>query len=311
MKTKFNVDSILDFFYEMTSSRVRVHVDKSGLKHKEIHKTDTKCISRIIRNKRTRNNPYLINDSILNTTYKDDESGNYIPTGLVNSLNLSEKDILWGTDEEIDSYIDKFFLILWDNICIKNELINSEKFLCDYVPYAKYSTYWNILFNPDTTDRRFAFAEYKGRMLNYPALAFGISEDEVIEKRAPSKEEALFFLYYRCKDSFHSDFLEFAKKTETYHNLDNTIRNYITETFIPMLKNYEPTESSLGLRVENLIKEDLSYQACISFGRNFNNKDYHTALLAASKKYIKELEAIQIDFHAQQYPDSIITKRYS
>lgn len=306
MKTDFNVDSILNFIYEMTSSRIKIKVEKSKLKHSEIYKHDPKLISRIINNKRTRNNPYLLNNSVIESSYVDDESNKNIPTGLLNTLDFSsKKDLLWGTDTEIENYLEEFFFILCDNE-FANTQLGFEKYLCDYIPYAFCHTYWDILFHSDTTDPKFSCVEYKGKMLNYPAFAFGVSEDAVRENIVPSKEEAIYFLYDKCKDDFRSDFNKFTNETEDYSKLGNKIRNYIVDFFIPMLERYKPNESSLGLRVRNLIIEDLSYVACIYFKKNICNEDYHRALIIASSQYTKEITSTQIYFHVKQYPDSYI-----
>lgn len=288
--------TIAEFFYQKASDRVKKRVTESKLTYAEILPPDPKQISRIVNNKPVRNNPYLINNSALQTTYVGDGIGEMIPCGLIPSLNFnSEKDVLWGTDEEITNYISELFYLLWNEVCLKSTQFDSELYLCDYIPYAKYSTYWKIFFDNDTiNDPRFSFAEYNGKMLNFPAMFFGIREDTVIKNIDSARNEALIFLYNKCKKTFLSEFITFANATTSFHMLNKTIKNVLVEkTFLPMLEKYRPNSSSLGLRVRNLIYDDLSYNACLVSNRQIENAEYIRHLVKASQDYILQLEEIQ------------------
>lgn len=295
--SKKEYETIAEFFYKKASDRVRQKVKESNLKHIDILYPDHKQISRIINNNRHRNNPYLINDSALNTSYVDDETQKYISCGLVPKLDFnSVKEVLWGTDEEINSYIHDLFLLLWEEVCVNNKRIDSELYLCDFVPYAKYSTYWNILFESSTfNDPRFSFVEYEGIMLNFPALFFGIKEDTVIENIDSARANALNYLYYRCKNAFLSEFINYANTTFSFHMLNKSLKNELIECkFIPMLEHFKPDASSLGIRVKNLILEDLSYSASLFINRQIDNPIYRQMLINASENYICRLEEIQM-----------------
>lgn len=290
-----NYEVLAEFFYRKASARIRIKVENSNLKHKEILYPDPKQISRIINNKRQRNNKFLINDSALETTYID-ENNIPVPSGLIPSLNYnSEKEVLWGTDEEITDYVHDLFILIWDEVCIKNKLIDADFYLCDYVPYAKYSTYWKLLFESDTiNDPRFSFAEYESKMLNFPAMFFGIKEDTVLENIDSARSEALEFFYARCKDDLLKSFIEFAEENVSFHMLNNKIKNDLIEKrFLPLMEKYKPNASSLGLRVKDLILEDLSYCAALVCNRNIDNPDYRRQLINASSDYILQLERIQ------------------
>lgn len=252
-----------------------------------------------------RYNPYLIQDAILEHWYEDDESGKHIPCGLVVKLDFdSKKEVLWGTNSEIKLYIKDLFYLLWEKVCVNSDTFDSDLYLCDYIPYAKYSAYWNILFdNHSKNDPRFTFAFDKGtpfrkdRVLNYPAFAFGVSEDTIIDNIDTARDEALTFLYDKCKKEFLSDFLKFANITDSFHMLNNTIKKYISNVFIPMIEKYKPDSSSLGLRVRKLIFDDLSYSAVLFFNHYIENRSFRVELLNASKAYIKKLEEIQRLYH--------------
>lgn len=287
-------ESIAEFFYKRASKRIRERINKYNLKHIEIC-PDHKQISRIINNKRTKNNPYLINDAVLQSSYKNDETGKHVTCGLISKLKFkSAKEVLWGTKTEIACYMHELFILLWDEICVQDNLIDTDFYLCDYIPYAKYSTYWKILFESDRNDSRFSFEKYNDKMLNFPAIFFGIKEDDVIENIDSTRKEAFEFLYKRCKDSFYSVFTDFANKNESFHMLNKIIKTELVEKrFIPLIEKYKPDASSLGLRVKNLIYEDLSYSASLIFHRNIDNPKFRQELIDASSNYIHKLESIQ------------------
>lgn len=58
-----------------------------------------------------------------------------------------KKEVLWGTDEEINNYMfDLFEHLILEVFSDQNEYnLDIEKYLCDYIPYAKNSTYWEVI----------------------------------------------------------------------------------------------------------------------------------------------------------------------
>ena len=178
-----NIEKIAEFFYFKASKRIGEHINKSGLSYSKIHKPDHKQISRIVNNKRTPNNPFLICDAVIINYYLDETTGNHICCGLLGTPELNfnnAKEILWGTDEEISSYIFDLFILLWEEVSSSPQYqLDTELYLCDYVPYAKYSSYWNILFSETNI---------------YPALYYSIREDDVVENIDPARENAIKYL---------------------------------------------------------------------------------------------------------------------
>lgn len=274
-----SISDIENFFYSIASSRISKRVEASGLRYAEIYRPDHKQISRIVNNKRNKNNRFLICDAVIRNFYKDDETGESVECGLLATKELefaSVKEILWGTKSEISNYLHDLFLILWDEISVNTSTYNIdvELYKCDYVPYAKYSTYSNILLKS-----------------KYPAIFFGVLEDTVFEELGPSEEDAITYLYQKCKKQFASAFSSFAETHLTFHKLDNIIKNELLPLFVKILKNNRPNLNSLGLRVRYLILADLSQCASIvAQGRDDNN---HKSLINASCQYIIELESIQ------------------
>ena len=272
-------DNIMEFFYNKASSRIKERIIKAGLTQEDIYPNDPKQISWIINNKRTKNNRFLITDAVLSS---DNE---YEPTGLLPKLSFRNKEeILWGTDEEITSYLFDLFKLLLDEVPKENNFcqIDTELFLCDYVPYAKYSTYWNILNSQSF----------------FPAIAFGISEDIISENMYSARENAFRYLYSKCKNDFTTIFINFANNTNSFHKINKVFRQkFIDELFIPMLfPEYEPDTSSLGLRVKKLIESDLLLCAPLVWLKVQPENNYISDLISASSEYILALEKIQEDY---------------
>ncbi|GAB6168567.1 hypothetical protein JCM1393_10270 [Clostridium carnis] len=272
-----NIDIILEFFYCRASNRIKEKVTESNLTHREIYLRDSKQISWIINNNRTKNNRFLITDAVLENC---DDFGE--PDGLLKKLPFRNiKEILWGTDYEIECYLPLLFELLWDEVSYEDNpnLIDKELYLCDYIPYAKYSTYWNIIFSENNI---------------YPAISYGIMEDDVINNIDKAREQAYIFLYNKYKIKFKKIFVEFVEKTDSFHKINQVfLDNFIRDKFIPMLIQNKPNSISLGLRVKNLIEADLSHVASLSLNDDDIEQKYYSKLINASSTYIVLLEKIQ------------------
>jgi len=250
------------------------------LTNKEIYAPDEKQISRIVNNTRGKNNRFLISDAVISNRYIDDETGKYIPCGLLHTPQLnfnSIKEILWGTNSEIYLYLYDLFKLLWEIVSEAQSYdIDTQLFLCDYIPYAKNQAFWDIIFLKD----------------KYPALFYGFKEDKVFQEFDLLSEEALTFLYKRCKNDFSKRFIYFTKKQKSFHKLDKIIKTELIEDiFLPVLEKHKPTSSSLGLRVKGIIYADISHCAPLVAGKTY--KYPLKKLIGASEQYIMQLEEIQ------------------
>lgn len=271
-----DIEKIMFFFYKKASLRIKAEVEKSKLTQRKIYITDPKQISWIINNHRTKNNRFLITDSVLQSYICKDKS-----IGLLPKLSFSSKsEILWGTKEEITSYLPDLFRLLWNEVSEENNFyhINKEEYLCDYIPYAKYSTYWNILLSPQNY---------------FPAIAYGIYENTVFENIDSAREYAFKFLYDKCKNDFAKIFIDFTDQTASFHKIDMVFRqSFIEKLFIPMLNRFKPDDNSLGMRVKMLIEKDLSLCAPLVCIKGLES-EYYSKLINASSEYILALEKIQ------------------
>lgn len=266
-------ERIAEFFYKRASKRIKEKIKQSRLSYEEIYFRDPKQISWIVNNTRGKNNKFLICDAVIEN-YGADGS-----IGLLPKLDFkSKQEILWGDKEEILSYLPKLFEVIWEEL--PKEMIDKELYLCDYIPYAKYNTYWEILFHSTYSNK------------HYPALLYGIDECDVISSREPSKKNAIGHLYKKCSKRFTEIFFQFAAATDSFHMIPKKLEmNFIESLFLPMLDTVKPDESSLGLRVKNLIIADLSQSAELILGIKPSNEEIRS-LIYASSKYIVELEKI-------------------
>ena len=89
-----DVIKIEEFFYTRASSRIKETIKASGLKHSEIYKPDHKQISRIINNERNKNNRFLICDAVISNSYMNEETGEYVKCGLLETKELKFKDYI-------------------------------------------------------------------------------------------------------------------------------------------------------------------------------------------------------------------------
>lgn len=280
-----NINNIMEFFYEKTSKRVKEKIKNSGSTYENIFPSDPKQLSWIINNNRTKNNRYLICDAVIKYEDKDKKNEHY---GLIMCCDFKDKkEVLWGTETEIESYLPDLFLLLFNelNTLDLNNAYNSksEYILYDYVPYAKYSAYWKILFSSNNI---------------HPAIFYGIYEDQIINNIDSSRNEAIRFLYIKCKNRFAKIFKKFADNTRSYSKIPDVFeKKFINQNFIPMLDEIEnkmKEKASLGLRVRDLILNDLSMSALLIVGKdNNNNEENIKNLINASSKYICKLEEIQ------------------
>lgn len=279
-----NMEIIMEFFYKRASKRIKEKVEKSGKKHAEIYKNDSKQISRIINNRRTRVNRFLITDAIISSsTPKKDEIG-FEPIGLLHKLDFkSEKEILWGTDEEIKGYLRELFELLWNELPDNDSEYQLDKnfVLCDYVPYAENRTYWNLLFSSGN---------------KHPALSYGVREDDIVKNYEKVEQEAFDYLYSKCAKCFEEAFDNFSSKTDTFHKINKKFKeNFIDAVFIDLIRQNAPNEHSLGVRVKRLIENDLSQTANLiyAYKENGNVDEIKKQLINASSEYVVKLGEIQ------------------
>lgn len=275
-----NIDNVMEFFYEKVSTRIRNRKQEKGLNCIDIYLPDEKLVSKIISNKRTKNNPYLLTEAVLLRYVKNSE----IKDGILPKLDFKRKELIWGDSFEISLYLPELFKLLLEEVCRdSSNSIDVELILCDYIPYAHYYSYWNIILSKNA----------KGTAFHYC-----VREDDIITNIWAKRAEAVERLYKKCSNEFYIEFMKLVDNEQIglkeLHKRE--MQNFIDLQFIPLLKSYNPNENSLGKRVRDIISADLSRCArLISFEEN-ELQEYYSKLNTAACDYIEKLRMIQEEY---------------
>lgn len=287
MNKKYNYISVFKrtiyFFYEECSKRIDQKIQNKKNEKKRENKenqkfslteiySDEKLISRIRHNNRYEHtNKYLLTNSV-------------IYEGLL--PNLFDNDIqalLWGTDEEISKNLPLIFQnIMLDLVEGSSSYeIDIRLILSDYAPYA---FDWTVTELIQTSPLE---------IIDYPDL---INVSEIFTSLPHSQQKAITFLYQKCKPEFEKEFFEFCKTTRTYQKLDHLFEeDFIKKRLIPLLKKYIPKEDSIGLRVRNLILNDISkIIEVVKYEHPTPYSDFCYKLISLSAQYANALIDLQV-----------------
>ncbi len=193
-----------------------------------------------------------------------------------------EKCILWKNFKDNSNLIDEITLMqIFQSLII--DLYTSKKYtdiindvLCRYVPFARYTAYYNIFF----TNK---FEAYQLEKHNY----FHFNKASLWECIDTYINDATIYIYNLCKDEFRLLFIEFASSILMYKKIDSKLQLWVNKEFIKMLKKYLPNEYDLGLRIRNIIEDDyVNIQL-----REINNESKEK-LDEVTENYISMLENI-------------------
>lgn len=261
--------AILNFFYSKATNRIKEQYERANCpKYDDIIESNPKLLSYILNCKTTeKNNPYLLTDGAIYALKKSD---------YFNFKN--ETEILWGKEEEIESYIEDLFILLWQEYITFYEKIDSE-FKCDYLPFVKY-----YVLNKKISDENKEFSEV---LFELP----GGSEGENYEMMAL---EAIKYVFRKNKNWFKSEWKKFIETHKTYTKLNKKIYFFVKESLVPYLEKNSPSaHSSLGIRAKTLLEADLSVkdQEIKVWGGN-NDDQVKFQLFKASVSYVNHLERI-------------------
>ena len=276
------LENTTKLLYQLCADRVKKKIRESGLTLEKIYPNDPKLISRIQNNKRYNGNRFLLTDTVIMPSEPDENTPSNI--GLVPLLFKNKEELLWGTDEEFTQNLYPIFeSIVLDLLDASSEIeIDINYILCDYVPYAENYAYWHLLYECDN---------------KYPAFLYGINEDKITNNRDKHLFNAIKFLYKKCSGNFFLVFIDFTVSVCSYKKLDSVLyKKFIIPLFIPMIKKYIPTSSSLGIRARELILSDLSSVPKLVLEQEILPKsyqEYYRILNNASSTYILKLAKAQ------------------
>lgn len=155
-----------------------------------------------------------------------------------------------------------------------------EDVLCDNIIFAKY----------------YSFCLIK-TIYNIPLIKYFAIPDEMVSNKNMNEylKIALVHLYNRpnFEFKFRKIFLKFTNEQNLYTRIDENLTKYLIPYLISLLKEYLPTEESLGLRVKTIINSDM-LKVIDQLNRNINSSEFkiNKKLINASSTYISELEQI-------------------
>lgn len=223
-------------------------------------------------------------------------SSNYI-IRLIEKLKFKDElELLWGNYKD-SNFVSKLFENIFIDILYgTNEELKTfvNSVLIDYVPYAKYHSYWEIFF-----DNKFNTATFPNSKYKILAYFYGIKEDDIFEIYEEVQTKAIKFLFNRCQNEFEKILFDFIISNQTsFSKLNRKINDFVQDEFSNMLKEYLPNEISLGLRVRNLIISDwknLGYFIAKNMKNESEtwNDQIDRELINVSLQYIESLEKIQ------------------
>lgn len=238
-------DALIENLYISISDRVKEKMKEKNLEPKHIYPKQPTTIQHIIENNRkNKNNKYLIPDYALYTTNGDEEYG------LTVKLKMTKKEIIWGTDEEIENYIQDLCIELFYIIDELNLFYDKEKkepVLLD--PLLTRNIFYAIRIAYNSFDKKYD-EFFKNFFLNLT--------DEM--RFIYTKEHSILVLYECCKNDFRKIYMEYIKTADTLSKIDKHFLNdFIIELFIPMLKKYAPIGYEDNFIIMKLVKNNLEY----------------------------------------------------
>lgn len=265
---------ILDFFYSKAQQRIEAaynaYNEVNHLKYSDILPSNPKLLSYIINGKTTtKNNPYLITAGAIDALVA------------IKKFPLkTAKEILWGNQEEIDLYIEDLFFLLWEEYISSSQEINSEYFQCDYLPFAKHLVIKNAIVNENN---------------EFLEVLYQTSKEELLLNDKIITNESIKYIFQKNKEWFQTEWEAFASKTSTFTKLNKIIDSFVSDIFVPKLKENTPIErTSLGIRAKNLLESDLYVkdQEIKVWGWNNCDEQIKYKLFKLSLSYLDELEQI-------------------
>ena len=284
----------------------REKAEKKHITHKDLHENES-LISAFFsyngtNNSLAQNNPYLLTPALIGECeelknakrnkkkiYSIKTSKYQYDTGLLGTLPYFESNLfylLWGKDDEFNSYIPELFIALikdvLDNDSPYSETINYSLF--DHVNYAFYKTIYDLKIKHNVESTLLTFGIFDTHFIPGSTLDICLNN-------------AILRLYRKegVADSFKTIFSRFAETQFSYKYLENHIEKALLPELIDKLFSvYVPNEKSLGLRVHQLIKTDIEKVIWTSSTtENSDELKLAKSLVNITSRYVTELQEIE------------------
>lgn len=227
----------------------------------------------------------------------------------------STSEIMWGKHEgfEYSEFYYGLFCALIDDLKKTDYFSSIQDCLKDYIPYSKF----------------LAYSEVTNTSIPFEYL-FGYSKDELEFHLRDEGTVAVFrlfdFLDYKFREIFQG-FIASPIKIKDHQDwvfkyIEKYLEEFVMKYFIPLIEENAPDATSLGLRVYNIVKDDVSQTDFVesalmsrsseSYGHwltagEKNDTDVASELISASEDYIDKLEQLETDIYGnykQMYRES-------
>lgn len=212
------------------------------------------------------------------------------------------EELLWGwiTCDSIATVFKKICVSFVENY--SEEYVDTtarvktliENVLIDYIPYAENSILLDFELHPEKYNLVKISGEKEDKFF-LPLFFYmrdssngNVSSDNVFLQQPIILDEAIEFLYQKCRKDFENIFKNYIHKhNNSLQKFVKGLTNFVEIEFYNMLELFLPTEDSLGLRVKNIMLSDWKLQNKIGVSTS------QERLLEASLKYISELREVQ------------------
>ena len=301
--------STCEMMYQMISKRIQARRDFFHLQNKDIcPSADANLISAIVNNRRDiKKNKYLIPDGVKGT-YISDNTTPFIDTIASNLSYKSTTDLLIGSYEELEAYSGELFSrLIKDALVDEDDSVSTEinNILCDYIPYAKASTYFDLQeqhgdITSSVIDKQFQYD---------------------IEKCSELQMYAIARIYEFVSIDFQSIFTEFFHDQPNTLKLNNRFSDFVIAKLLPLIKSYRRNSDLIDSAKQMLSKSYdklvyyTNYELSLSpetIGYHENDISYYERntiydWIIAEYDFISRLEEIQTNEEGE--PD--ITSLYN
>lgn len=292
------------YIYSACAKRLKERKLLLGLTDAEIAMDlDKKIINRIINNRRSLNNRFLVPPAFSKP--------------LVDKLKLKSDYELYWSDVEDEEFIETVFCNLitdildesdwneaywdepyWSKNSERVDLI--EKVLLDYVPYAK--IFPSVIQTYETVNAN-------GDYIPISPLAYlNGGEHPSFSEHRQTRQNAIKRLFLNTRPT--ELFISFFQGTSSFSKIDKKLDAFVDKSLMPFMKDNLPKESSLGLRVHSIISADISNYVELGLVNsvrtehgfdNYGTPEYVEilqTLTSAGREYISRIEELQAQLDA-------------
>ena len=104
--------------------------------------------------------------------------------------------------------------------------------------------------------------------------------------------DAVNYLYQKCGSQFIAAYINFVMNHDSFKRWTYRFEEWIEATFMPILKQFEPSDNSFSVRILNMIESDFSKIPFLRISNDPNGLTLIKELFASTEQYISSLEKL-------------------